>query len=81
MSLQASDEGAAGLGRPLRQAFAEAELCGDADRLNELLADDFLSEPPMTVAHTAVTAAMGGISSWTQIAVICVARRGWEGSW
>jgi hypothetical protein len=27
----------------LRQAFDEAELCGDADRLNGLLADDFLS--------------------------------------
>ena len=27
----------------LRQAFDEAELCGDADRLNELFADDFLS--------------------------------------
>jgi hypothetical protein len=33
------------------------------------------------VAHTAGTAAMGGISSGTQIAVICVARRGWAGSW
>ncbi len=27
----------------LRQAFDEAELDGDADRLNELLADDFMS--------------------------------------
>ena len=27
----------------LRQAFDEAERCGDADRRNELLADDFLS--------------------------------------